>query len=179
MDRINTPKPTGRSTISTMGSNVTLSKGYLVIHSAPAALTKHVEWAIQNLLGKAIVINWEPQPLVAGTHKTTVEWRDRLGAGAELASALRGWHYLRFEIREESVTENVLYRFTPELGIHRALIDGAGSVLVTEHQLLGAMDHDEDSLRQALANAMGTAWDLELEQFRRGDLNGMSQSQAI
>ena len=178
MDRINTPAPKGRSTISSMGSHA-LSRGYLVIHSAPAALTKHVEWAIQNLLGKTAVIDWEPQSLVAGTHKSTLEWRDRLGVGAELASALRGWHYLRFEIREESVTENVLYRFTPELGIHRALIDGAGSVLITEHQVMGAMDQDEDSLRQTLANAMGTAWDLELEQFRRADLDAISQSKAI
>ncbi len=178
MDRINTPRPVGRSTISSVGSTA-LSRGFLVIHSAPSALTKHVEWAIQNLLGKAIVINWTPQPLVAGTHTATLEWRDRVGAGAELASALRGWHYLRFEIREESVTENVLYRFTPELGIHRALIDGAGSVLITEHQVLGAMDQDEDTLRQTLANAMGTAWDLELEQFRRVDLNATSQSEAI
>ncbi len=178
MNRINTPTPRGRSTISTVGSH-TLSKGYLVIHSAPAALTKHVEWAIQGLVGKATVINWSPQSLVAGTHKATVEWRDRLGVGAELASALRGWHYLRFEIREESVTENVLYRFTPELGIHRALIDGAGSVLITEHQVMGAMDQDEDSLRQTLANAMGSAWDLELEQFRRAELDGNSQSQAM
>ena len=59
------------------------------------------------------------------------------------------------------------------------LIDGAGSVLITEHQVMGAMDQDEDSLRQTLANAMGTAWDLELEQFRRADLDAISQSKAI
>jgi hypothetical protein len=38
---------------------------------------------------------------------------------------------------------------------------------------------DEESLRESLARALGSAWDLELEQFRHSELTSISQSQAI
>lgn len=158
---------------------MTLSRGYLVVHSAPTALCRHIEWAVQNLLGKSVALSWRPQPLLPGTHRATCEWRDRVGLGAELASALRAWHYLRYEIREEGTSESVLYRFTPALGIHRAVIDGAGCVMVNENQIMSVLDLDEESLRESLARVLGSAWDLELEQFRGIELASISQSQAI
>ncbi|CAB4665072.1 unannotated protein [freshwater metagenome] len=156
-----------------------LARGFLTIHSAPSALTRHVEWAVQNLLGKSMTLDWQPQPLLAGMHRATCEWRDEEGIGAQLASALRGWHYLRFEIREESESESTLYRFTPNLGIHRANFDGAGLVLVDENQITRALELPEEEMREALASAVGSAWDLELEQFRQVELDGISESEAI
>ena len=155
------------------------SKGYLVIHSAPSALTRHIQWAVANLLGHSVLLMWRPQPLLSGTYRTTCEWRDRTGTGAELASVLRGWHYLRFEIREEDSASSVLYRFTPELGIHRAVLDSSGSVMLTENQITSALALNDDELRDGLSRSLGSAWDLELEQFRRVELEGISQSQAI
>ncbi len=122
---------------------------------------------------------WRPQPLLAGTYRTTCEWRDRTGTGAELASVLRGWHYLRYEIREEEPTTTTLYRFTPELGIHRAVLDSSGSVMLTENQITSALALNDDDLRESLMRSMGSAWDQELEQFRRVELEGISHSQAI
>ncbi len=156
-----------------------LSRGYLVIHSAPSALIRHVEWAISSVVGASRDLNWKSQPLLAGTYRMSFEWRDREGAGAELSSALRGWHYLRFELREESATESVLFRYTPELGIHRAVLDGAGSVLVSESQITSAMSLGEDHMRDALAHSLGTAWELELDQFRRVELEAISQVEAM
>jgi hypothetical protein len=160
-------------------SPMALSRGYIVIHSAPTALCRHVEWALQNLLGGSAELSWRPQPLLPGTHRGIYEWRNRSGLGADLASALRAWHYLRFEIREEGAGESVLYRFTPSLGIHRAVIDGAGCVMVNENQITSVLNLDEESLRESLARALGSAWDLELEQFRHSELTSISQSQAI
>ncbi len=122
---------------------------------------------------------WRPQPLLAGTYRTTCEWRDRTGTGAELASVLRGWHYLRYEIREEEATSTTLYRYTPELGIHRSVLDSSGSVMLTENQITSALALNDDELRESLLRSMGSEWDLELEQFRRVELEGISQSQAI
>ena len=156
-----------------------LSRGYLAIHSAPGALIRHVEWAISSVLGPAHEITWKRQPLIAGNHRLICEWRDREGAGAQIASELRGWHYLRFELREESATESILYRYTPELGIHRAVLDGAGSVLVSESQIMSAMNLGDDQMREALALCIGTAWELELEQFRRVELEAISQDVAM
>ena len=155
------------------------SRGYLVIHSAPSALTRHIQWAVANLLGRSTLLMWRPQPLLAGTYRTTCEWRDRTGTGAELASALRGWHYLRYEIREEETSSTTLYRYTPELGIHRAVLDSSGSVMLTENQIASALALNDDEMRESLLGSMGNAWDQELEQFRRVELEGISHSQAI
>ena len=156
-----------------------LARGYLVIHSAPSALCRHLEWAVANLLGPSIALTWRPQPLLPGTQRTACEWRDKEGKGAELVSSLRDWHYLRFEVREESLREEVLYRFTPNLGIHRAVIDGAGSVMIGENQITHALEQNDDEMRTLIEKSLGTAWDLELDQFRRVDLVAISQSQAI
>jgi hypothetical protein len=155
------------------------SRGYLVIHSAPSALTRHIQWAVANLLGNSVLLMWRPQPLLAGTYRTVCEWRDRTGTGAELASVLRGWHYLRFEIREEEPDATVLYRFTPELGIHRAVLDRSGAVMLTENQITSALTLNDDDLRASIARSLGNEWDQELEQFRRVELEGISHSQAI
>jgi hypothetical protein len=96
-----------------------------------------------------------------------------------LASVLRGWHYLRFEIREEEAEATVLYRYTPELGIHRAVLDGSGAVMLTENQITSALTFNDDELRTSLARSLGKEWDQELEQFRRVELEGISRSQAI
>lgn len=156
-----------------------LSRGYLVIHSAPTALCRHVEWAISNLLGDSIPLTWRPQPLLPGTHRAVAQWHDRAGLGGELASALRLWHYLRFEIREVAVGESVLYRATPSLGIHRAVVDGGGAILITENQITSALKFNEDLLKESLEKALGIAWDLELEQFRGVELETSMASQAI
>lgn len=155
------------------------SKGYLAIHSAPSALTRHIQWAVANLLGRSVLLMWRPQPLLPGTYRATCEWRDRTGTGAELASVLRGWHYLRYEIREEESDSTVLYRFTPELGIHRAVLDRSGAVLLTENQITSALALNDDELRASLERSLGREWDQELEQFRRVELEGISHSQAI
>lgn len=155
------------------------TRGYLVIHSAPSALCRHIEWAVANLLGRSVQLTWRPQPLLLGTQRATIEWRDRAGIGAELASALRGWHYLRYEVREESADARILYRFTPNLGIHRAVLDGAGSIMITENQILNALALDDDSMRTSLQQSLGSEWDLELEQFRRVEMDDISHDRAI
>ncbi|MBC7464259.1 MAG: DUF3145 family protein [Actinobacteria bacterium] len=156
-----------------------LSRGYLAIHSAPSALCRHLDWALVNLLGPSATLSWRPQPLLPGSHRAICEWRDREGAGADLASTLRGWHYVRFEIREESDREKVLYRYTPNLGIHRAVIDELGSVLISENQIMHALAQHDDDMRETMDKALGTSWERELDQFRRVDLEAISQSQAI
>lgn len=167
------------STATPSARHEPFSRGYLAIHSAPSALTRHIQWAVANLLGRSVLLMWKPQPLLAGTYRATCEWRDRTGTGAELASVLRGWHYLRFEIREEEAETTVLYRFTPELGIHRAVLDQSGSVMLRENQITSALTLNDDELRSSLARSLGREWDQELEQFRRVELEGISQSQAI
>ena len=158
-----------------------LNRGSLVIHSAPVALIRHVEWSVQSLLGEHLKLEWKVQPLVAGTYRTSIDWRDSIAVGAKLVSTLRGWHYLRFEVREESQESADLYRFTPDLGIHHASLDKSGSVVINEHQVVAALtrNFDEESIRKSLEDSLGKAWDLELEPFRLVDQHESPRLKAI
>lgn len=165
-----------------------MKRGTLTIHSCPLALIRHVEWAIQNTLGASINqvnqlnqgygIHWRNQPLVAGTQRTQIEWREPNGnsnRASELASALKSWHYLKFEI----TCGDQFFRFTPELGLHRALIDEIGNILLTENQIRSALSKTDESMRDALDVALGTEWEVELERLRGVDLQEVNHLRAI
>ena len=152
----------------------TLNRGVLTIHSCPMALIRHVEWSIESVLGR-VQIDWRTQPLVAGTQRTQIEWRSAKDISAELASALKSWHYLRFEISYGAH----LFRHTPDLGMHRAQIDEIGSIQLTENQVRFALAKSDDEMREVLDVALGTEWEVELEGFRGVDLQEIAQLRAI
>jgi hypothetical protein len=169
MERLTTP------------SNRQQVRGFLTIHCAPSALRHHIDWAIQGVLGNWIKLSWNPQPLLPGTFRTQLEFRAAQGAAAEIASVLRSWHYLNFEVIEGSETGGELFRFTPELGIHRAVVDQSGAVLVNENQLaaLLASAFDEESIREGIATIVGNSWESELDRFRSVDLQELPRLHAI
>ena len=156
-------------------------QGLLTIHSAPSALRRHIDWAIQNIVGADVQLNWLPQPMLVGTFKAKCQFNGRQGSGAEIASTLRSWHYLNFEVQEAHENGGELFRFTPELGIHRAVTDLSGGVLLNEFTINNVMQKafDEDSIRQGLLQAMGTAWDIELERFRSAGMGEPARLHAI
>lgn len=156
-------------------------RGFLTIHSTPSALRHHIDWAIQAVLGTWVKPSWSPQPLIPGSYRTQIEYRDREGAAAELASALHSWHYLNFEVIESTDNGGELFRCTPELGIHRSLVDQTGAVIITENQLGSALKSalDEESIRDAIASLLGSAWEMELDRFRSVDLQEIAHLRAI
>jgi hypothetical protein len=156
-------------------------RGFLTIHSAPSALRRHIDWAIQGVLGNWVTLTWNPQTLLPGSYRTQLEFRAPSGAAAEIASALRSWHYLNFEIVESTESGGELFRFTPELGIHRALVDQSGGVLLTENQIASVLNNsfDEDSIREGVAAIMGNSWELALDPYRSVDLQELSHLRAI
>ena len=149
-------------------------RGTLTIHSCPMALIRHVEWSIESILGR-VQIEWRNQPLAAGTQRTQIEWRSTKDLTSELASALKSWHYLRFEITAASQ----FFRHTPELGLHRAQIDEIGNIQLIENQVRLAMSKGDDEMRELLSVALGTEWDIELERFRGVDLQEVTHLRAI
>jgi hypothetical protein len=48
------------------------------------------------------------------------------------STALKNWHYLRFEVSELGSHGGEIFRCTPELGIHRAKVDEVGTIYVNE-----------------------------------------------
>lgn len=169
MERLTTP------------SNRQLVRGFLTIHSTPSALRRHIDWAIQTVLGTWVNPTWTLQPLIPGSYRMQLEFRDRQGAAAELASSLRSWHYLNFEIIENTDSGGELFRCTPELGIHRAPVDQTGAIILTENQLSAALKNtlDEESIREAIATLLGSAWETELDRFRSVDLQEIAHLRAI
>jgi hypothetical protein len=169
MERLTTP------------SNRQQVRGFLTIHSAPSALRHHIDWAIQTVVGNWIKLSWNPQPLMPGTFRTQLEFRSAQGSAAEIASALRSWHYLNFEVIEGSEFGGELFRFTPELGIHRAIVDQTGAVQINENQLnrVLAQSFDEETIREAIAALMGNSWETELDRFRSVDLQEVPRLRAI
>ena len=112
--------------------------------------------------------------------RTTLEFRAPLGTAAKIATALKNWHYLRFEVSELGTSGGEIFRCTPELGIHRASTDSVGTILVSEDLIRKALAHfDELDLRENLERSIGKEWDEALEPYRGVDLQEIQRLRAI
>jgi hypothetical protein len=154
--------------------------GLVVIHSAPTALRQHIEWGLNSLLGAPQNIFWRDQPLAPGTVRTTLEFRAPVGTASKIATALKNWHFLRFEVSELGSRGGEIFRCTPELGIHRATVDQVGTILISEDVIQKALARfDELELRESLERSLGKEWEVALEPFRGVDLQEIQRLRAI
>lgn len=154
--------------------------GLVVIHSAPTALRQHIEWGLNSLLGAPQNIFWRDQPLAPGTVRTTLEFRAPVGTASKIATALKNWHFLRFEVSELGSHGGEIFRCTPELGIHRATVDQVGTILVSEDVIRKALARFDDlELRESLERSLGKEWEVALEPFRGVDLQEIQRLRAI
>jgi hypothetical protein len=126
---------------------------------------------------------WVGQPAAPGSLRAELAWQARPGASGEIASALAGWNRLRFEVTEDSSPgcDGVRYCYTPDLGIFTAVTGANGDIMVPENRLRAAVKlaaaatgtqgpqsgRHGSPIEDALARLLGTAWDNELEPFRR------------
>jgi Protein of unknown function (DUF3145) len=146
-------------------------RGTLHVYSCPPALCPHVEWALAHELGTSVTLTWRPQPLALGALRAEGQWRGRVGGAGRLASVLKGWSLLRFDVTEEASAgcDGERYSFTPSLGLFHATTSANGDILVREDQLRGLIGaHGElRGLVGGIADLLGAAWDAELEPYRR------------
>ncbi|OKL46495.1 hypothetical protein BSR29_06055 [Boudabousia liubingyangii] len=144
--------------------------GVLFVHSAPKALCPHLEWAAADALGAPLQLHWVPQPACPGMYRAEVAWMGPAGTGARIASALRGWEHLRFEVTEDpSVNaDGGRWMHTPSLGIFYSQLDSCGNTVVSELRVRRALQAGltAEQMRDELEMALGAAWDEELEPFR-------------
>ena len=49
-------------------------RGVLQIHSAPPALSPHVEWAVSGVLGVALTLPWVDQTASPGMLRAELSW---------------------------------------------------------------------------------------------------------
>ena len=168
------------------------TRGVVYVHSAPPALCPHVEWAVGGVLGVRVTLDWTPQPAAPGTVRAELSWQAAPGTAAMLASALRDWMHLRFEVTEEpsAGAEGERYSSTPTLGLFHATTGVHGDIMVREDRLRAALaraategevgeatdgvtDGVPDGVPDQATRVMleiqallGKAWDDELEPFR-------------
>ena len=116
-------------------------RGVLQIHSAPPALSPHVEWAVSGVLGVALTLPWVDQPASPGMLRAELSWQGRPGLSGALTSSLAGWNLLRFEVTEEASPgcDALRYSYTPTLGTFSAVTSASGDILVPEGRLRAAM----------------------------------------
>ncbi len=144
--------------------------GVVFVHSAPAALCPHIEWAITSVLAVPVDLEWVRQPAEPGSWRSETAWRGGSETGPRLASRLHGWARLRFEVTQEPTTgsDGGRWSHTPALGTHHTVTGVHGDGLVGEDRVRAALAAGGDllTLTAALEQALGTAWDAELEPFR-------------
>ena len=117
---------------------------------------------------------WSGQPAAPGALRAELTWQARLGTAGAIASALAGWNRLRFEVTEDSSPgcDGVRHCYTPDLGLFTAVTGANGDIMISENRLRSVMLLAERggataSLEDELGRLLGTAWDNELEPFRR------------
>lgn len=147
------------------------TRGVIYVHSAPRALCPHLEWAVGRVFGRPLSFEWADQPILTGSRRTEHYWEGPAGTGAALATAIRGWEHLRFEVSEDPSprSDGGRWLHTPGLGIHYAQTDSAGNIVVAEDRIRYAIEvaaGDPRELQRELDVALGAAWDEELEPFR-------------
>jgi len=147
------------------------TRGVVFIHSTPAALCPHITWALESALGQRVGLDWTRQPLGPRLLRSELSWSGEAGTGGKVASALRGWDNLRYEVTEEPSPGNDGSRWshTPSLGIHHAWTSAGGDVVINEDRLRAAISAsrgDSRVLTHELDLLLGRAWDDELEPFR-------------
>ena len=148
-----------------------MTRGVVFIHSTPAALCPHIIWALESALAQSVTMEWTRQTLGPTLMRAELTWTGEAGSGAKVASALRGWDGLRFEVTEEpsAGSDGSRWSHTPSLGIHHTWTSAGGDAVVNEDRLRAAISiskGDPGILAQELDLLLGQAWDNELEPFR-------------
>lgn len=161
-------------------SNTQTYAGRILIYSAPAALTQHIEWAINQHLNQVVKLSWVNQSLSPGCLATELEYQSRLPVAAKISTALKSWHYIRFEIRQINLQtlDATLYRITPDLGLHQASLASNGDIVINENQLNQIINnsYSHKMLQSNLESALGNQWEIELEPYRLALASGMAGS---
>jgi hypothetical protein len=123
------------------------------------------------VLGQRLSLEWTPQPAGAALVRAEFSWTGEAGTGAKIASTLRGWDNLRYEVTEEpsAGSDGARWSHTPSLGIHHTLTSSSGDAMVNEDRLrevLRLSQGSPEAMAEMLDELLGVEWDLELEPFR-------------
>lgn len=146
------------------------TRGVLFVHACPNYLGQHVEWALSELFGQPVHLQWSPQPALPSSRRGELSFDSDPGIGADITSSLRRFD-MSFEVTEDARPggTGARYMYTPSLGIFRATTSEIGDILISEDRLRYAMEQAASTgipLQQHLDDLLGASWDAELEPLR-------------
>ena len=149
----------------------TVTRGVVYVHSTPKALCPHIVWAVEGVLGVRVSVDWTDQPAAPGLVRAELGWSGEPGTGARIASSLRGWENLRYEVTEEPSAgcDGSRWSHTPRLGIHHTWTSASGDAVINEDRLREVVvlaQGSPEAMQEMIEELLGTDWDDELEVFR-------------
>lgn len=152
-------------------STYSKARGVVFIHSTPKALCAHLEWALGSLLGASVNLDWVDQPVVPGSVRSELSWVGKPGLASHIATTLRSYPNVRFEITEEPSIGYDGQRFvsTPSLGLWSCPMGVFGESFIPEEKIRNAVQvatTNGRSLTEVVDELVGGPWDRELEPFR-------------
>ena len=123
---------------------MTTTRGVLQILSAPSPMCPHVEWAVGGAFGAPVSLDWKPQPAERASYRAEFTWSGPVGTATRLASALKRWPRIRFEVTEHATdaSEGERYSYTPTLGVFHATMGLHGDAENELMQLFRPSKHD-------------------------------------
>ncbi|SNC72454.1 Protein of unknown function [Kytococcus aerolatus] len=154
------------------------TRGVVFVHSTPTALCPHIEWALQGVFGPharppatASRLQWIPQPAQPGTVRGELSWHGLAGTGAAVATRLRTFDGIRYEVTEDATPghDGSRWSHTPALGIHHTATNAVGDAMIHENRLRALVEAsrgDARALADGIDRLLGTAWDAELDVYR-------------
>lgn len=146
------------------------ARGVLYVHSCPPAVCPHVEWAVSRVLGVPVRLEWSAQPADISAMRAESQWSAGPGTAGTLATALRQWPMIRFEVTEEPSlgVDGERISYVPGRGIFRSTVSANGDILLSEDRIraLLATATGPEALSHGLEKLLGGAWDADLEPYR-------------
>lgn len=146
------------------------TRGVVYVHSSPAAVCPHVEWALSGALGTPAQLSWIAQAAAPGQLRSECDWRGPAGTASKIVKALKAWPMLRFEVTEQPSegVDGERFCYAPGLGLWRGRTSANGDIVVGEDQLrtLALRSRAGEDLAHRLDELLGTSWDEALEAFR-------------
>lgn len=154
------------------GQHTGWTRGVVFIHATPKALCSHIQWALESVLGSRVSLDWRDQPAGPGMMRADLSWTGTPGTGAAMASALKGFTGIRYEITEDASAgvDGSRWTFTPALGILHARTSANGDIVLAEDRLreiITLAQGSAEAMTEMIEECLGADHDAELDIFRR------------
>jgi hypothetical protein len=152
-------------------SRATWTRGVVFIHATPKALCAHIQWALESVLLSRVSLDWRDQPASAGLMRADLSWTGAPGTGAAIASALKAFNGIRYEITEDASpgTDGARWCYTPSLGILHTRTSANGDIVLSEDRLreiISLAAGSAEAMSEMIEECLGADHDAELDIFR-------------